>query len=172
VGKGTRFEILLPASSEPVVVAPPKSTCDDMVGGGERILVAEDDPAVLKLTEELLTDLGYDVVSAATADAALDVLRKDREIVALFSDVVMPGGASGITLAHAAQQERPDLKILLTSGFIGETALLQSAGHPILDKPYTASALAARLRDLLDAPRRAPARRRHSRTPAKSRQTA
>jgi hypothetical protein len=78
---------------------------------------------------------------------------------------------NGIALANAAQAERPNLKILLTSGFIGDKALLESAKHPILDKPYTGSALAARLRDLLDSPRRAPARRRQ-RALAKSGQRA
>ena len=160
MGVGSRFEILLPSSSGPVEVAAPPAARKDLVGGPERILVAEDDAAVLKLTVELLQGLGYSVVSATTAGEALAILREDAEIDLLFSDVVMPGGMNGISLANAAQAERPNLKILLTSGFIGDKALLESAKHPILDKPYTASALTARLRELLDSPRRAPARRR------------
>jgi PAS domain S-box-containing protein len=163
VGSGSRFELLLPASSEPVETLAPKAAYEDMVGGRERILVAEDDPAVLKLTSDLLEGLGYQVVSATTAAEAMDLLRSDRKIDLLFSDVVMPGGTSGIALAQAAQAERPDLKILLTSGFVGDKALLGGTEHTILDKPYEAPVLAAALRDLLDPPRRS-SRRRAART--------
>jgi signal transduction histidine kinase len=172
MGVGSRFEILLPLSSGPVEVAAPPPVRKDLAGGRERVLVAEDDPAVLKLTVELLQGLGYSVVSASTAGEALAILREDTEIDLLFSDVVMPGGMNGIALANAAQAERPNLKILLTSGFIGDKALLESAKHPILDKPYTASTLTARLRELLDSSRRAPPRRRQSRALAKSGQGA
>jgi CheY-like chemotaxis protein len=172
MGAGSRFEILLPSSSGPVEVTAPPAAHKDLVGGHERVLVAEDDPAVLKLTVELLEGLGYSVVSATTAREALAMLREDAEIDLLFSDVVMPGGMNGIALANAAEAERPNLKILLTSGFVGDKALLESAKHPILDKPYTASALTARLRELLESSRRAPARRRQSRSLAKSGQRA
>jgi len=160
LGVGSRFEILLPMSAEPVQAPEPKPPLDEMVGGSERILVAEDDPAVLRMTVDLLEGLGYRVASAANADQALAILREDPEIDLLFSDVVMPGGTSGIALARTAQRERPELKILLTSGFIGDKGLMGGADHPILDKPYAAPVLAAKLRDLLDPPRRAPARRR------------
>ncbi|MDB5428422.1 MAG: sensor histidine kinase/response regulator [Phenylobacterium sp.] len=167
IGVGSRFEILLPMSSEPVQAPEPKPSIDEMVGGSERILVAEDDPAVLRMTVDLLEGLGYGVASAANAEQAMAILREDPQIDLLFSDVVMPGGTSGIALARAAQRERPELKILLTSGFIGDKGLVGGADHPILDKPYAAPVLAARLRELLDPPRRAPARRR-SRGLAKS----
>ena len=160
---GSRFEILLPASSAPVEAPAPKRICEDMLGGHERILVAEDDPAVLSLTVDLLQGLGYDVVSATTAAEAMTILREDPNIDLLFSDVVMPGGISGIALARAAQSEKPDLKILLTSGFVGEKALLGAADHTILNKPYEASALAANLRGLLDAKPQPQRRRRASR---------
>jgi CheY-like chemotaxis protein len=142
-----------------------------MVGGTERILVAEDDPAVLKLTVDLLEGLGYRVVSATNADEAMAILRKNREIDLLFSDVIMPGGTNGIALAQIAQHERPDLKILLTSGFVGDKAVLGVSEHLILDKPYSASVLAAHLRKLLDPPSRT-ARKRSSRSAGRSRQTA
>jgi PAS domain S-box-containing protein len=164
VGSGSCFELLLPASTEPVESPAPKAAYKEMAGGRERILVAEDDPAVLKLTSDLLEGLGYQVVSATTAAEAMDVLRGDPKIDLLFSDVVMPGGTSGIALAQTAQAERPELKILLTSGFVGDKGLLGGTEHTILDKPYEAPVLAAALRDLLDAPRRSSSRRRAART--------
>jgi CheY-like chemotaxis protein len=169
--QGTRFEILLPASTEPVAAPEPKPTRDGAPGGSERILVAEDDPAVLRLTVDFLESLGYQVVSAATANEALAILREDRGIDLLFSDVIMPGGLSGIDLARSAQVERPDLKILLTSGFVGDTELLGATAYAILDKPYEAAVLAGRLREMLDA-RPAPARKRQSGSGKRSRQVA
>jgi signal transduction histidine kinase len=149
-GAGARFEILLPVSSEPLEPFAPEPEARDMVGGHERILVAEDDPAVLRLTVDLLQGLGYQVITATTADEAMAIVRDDPGIDLLFSDVVMPGGTSGIDLAQAAQSQRPALKVLLTSGFVGEKAMLERARHTLLDKPYEASALAAALRKLLD----------------------
>ncbi|THD70482.1 response regulator [Phenylobacterium sp.] len=169
---GTRFEILLPVSTEPIEAPAAKPVCEEMAGGSERILVAEDDPAVLRLTVDLLEGLGYQVVSATTADEALAILRQDPQIALLFSDVVMPGGTSGIALAKAAQQERNTLKVLLTSGFIGEKDLLDGADHAILDKPYEPAALAARLRDLLDGPQRAQSPRRQPRQAKRTNQVA
>jgi PAS domain S-box-containing protein len=169
---GSRFEILLPVSNEPVEAPPPKPASEEMVGGDERILVAEDDLAVLKLTTDLLEGLGYQVVTATTADEALAILREDPKIDLLFSDVIMPGGSNGIELAEAAERERPDLKILLTSGFVGDKTLLGRANHLILGKPYPAAALATALRDLLADRNASPPRKRPSRSSAKSRLSA
>ena len=169
---GSRFEIILPASSRPIELEAPRPTYDHMPGGDEHILVAEDDPAVLKLTVDLLEGLGYRVVTATTADEAMAVLRQNRRIDLLFSDVVMPGGTSGIALAETAQKKWPALKILLTSGFVGEKASLGRTDHFVLDKPYEAVALAATLRKLLDSPPRPQVRKRPSRASARSRQTA
>ena len=162
-GAGSRFEIALPASEEPVHEPAAKVQAQDMVGGDERILVVEDDPAVLKLTVDLLEGLGYPVVKAATADAALDILETDPAIELLFSDVIMPGGTSGIALARIAQERRPTLRVLLTSGFVGNPALLAANDYPILDKPYPAPVLAAKLRELLDSPQPVRKRRRAAR---------
>jgi signal transduction histidine kinase len=167
-GQGARFELLLPASAEPAVASMTRREPETMVGGSERILVVEDDKAVLALTVDLLRGLGYAVVTAPDAAEALARLRDDPSIDLLFSDVVMPGGVNGIELAHAAQAERPDLRILLTSGFIGDRSLLIDSDYPILDKPCAGPVLAARLRTLLDTagPRRPPAK--DARTAAKS----
>jgi len=63
----------------------------------------------------------------------------------------MPGGVSGVHLARAAGEIRPDLKILLTSGYIGERVVIRENEFPLIDKPYERAALAARLREILDA---------------------
>ncbi|HEY3951682.1 response regulator [Phenylobacterium sp.] len=160
-GHGACVEICLPAASAParptVVVPAPEA----MVGGSEQILVVEDDAPVLRFSVDLLEGLGYAVVSATSANEALAILRRNPGIDLLFSDVVMPGGVNGIALSEVARREKPSLKVLLTSGFVGHRAFRERAAHAILDKPYEPRILAARIRALLDEPRkRPPARRR------------
>src|SRR5262249_52603687 len=94
VGEGTGFRLYLPPSEATPQLEAPE--------GSERLLVVEDDPAVLALGVEMLTGLGYEVLTAPDAPTALEVLERDEPIDLLFSDVVMPGGASGVQLARAA----------------------------------------------------------------------
>jgi DNA-binding LytR/AlgR family response regulator len=84
------------------------------------------------------------------------VLQSSAELDMLFSDVVMPGGISGVSLARTARELRPDLAVLLSSGFVGETAALADIEFPLLDKPYETATLASRIRGLIDG-HRAPA---------------
>jgi CheY-like chemotaxis protein len=130
-----------------------------LVGGSEKILVVEDDATVLALTLDVLTGLGYDVISATNANEALETIRSDTEIDLLFTDVVMPGGVNGLTLARSAREIRPGLRVLLTSGFVGEGRIIEGREFPLLDKPYEAAVLSATLRKLLDRPERKSRRR-------------
>ncbi len=91
------------------------------------------------------------MLRAANAEEALHVLKSDASIDVLLSDVVMPGGINGVELAKQAEQLRPGIKILLSSGYAGET-LEESLAHggdwPFLRKPYLASELADALAGL------------------------
>jgi DNA-binding NtrC family response regulator len=113
------------------------------------VLVVEDDTEVLDIAVSGLADLGYRVKTATDAQEALGVLLADPEIEVLFSDVVMPGGMNGAQLAMAARGIRPDLKVLLTSGYAA-SALAQEHGLPetleVLAKPYKRDELARKLR--------------------------
>lgn len=118
--------------------------------GHETVLVVvEDDPSVSQIAVEGLSNLGYIVRTAANARAALDILRADRNIDVMFSDVVMPGGMNGTQLADVARRIRPDLKILLTSGYT-PTMLRREHGldgpADILPNPFKREELARRLR--------------------------
>jgi CheY-like chemotaxis protein len=97
----------------------------------------------------MLSGLGYAVTTASNAADALEVLRSDARIDLLFSDVVMPGGVSGVSLARTARELRPGMRVLLTSGVVGDGAAVAAREFPLLDKPYEAAELARRLRELL-----------------------
>jgi len=155
-GVGSVFRLHLPASAEAPAAAPPAASRAPAVGGSEKVLVVEDDPAVLSLTVEMLEALGYAVVTAADAAEAKAKLEADPAIQLLFSDVVMPGGVNGVQLARQARDLRPDIQVLLTSGFVGENGQAPIHEFPLIDKPYERAALAAKLREVLDQGAAAP----------------
>jgi PAS domain S-box-containing protein len=151
-GRGSTFSLWLPLADEAElseVRAPTEPGA--IAGGNEKILLVEDDGTVLTLTLDLLTGLGYEVTCATNAAEALQVLQGGAEIDLLFTDVVMPGGVSGVSLARTARELNPQLAVLLTSGFVGEGAVDDDVEFPLLDKPYETSVMAAQVRQLLDA---------------------
>jgi CheY-like chemotaxis protein len=150
-GRGTRFEIRLPLSRQPLSERGADEAADEAARGSERVLVVEDDPAVLAMAVETLEALGYQVTTANNAAAALKKLKGRRVFDLLFSDVVMPGGVNGVELAHLARGERPNLKVLLTSGYVGDEAASWANEFPMIDKPYLGPALAAKIRAVLDS---------------------
>ncbi|WP_245259343.1 MASE4 domain-containing protein [Methylobacterium sp. 77] len=148
-GRGSAIDIYLPRSSERAVerqadqIMPLRRAVE-----GEVVLVVEDEPAVLDMAVDSLTDLGYRTVTASHAAAALDRLGSEDRIDILFSDVVMPGGMNGVQLAVEARRRRPALRILLTSGYTGNALGDQGvpADQPLLSKPYLRQDLAEKLR--------------------------
>ena len=117
-------------------------------GGGETILIVEDDELVRPSVESLIESLGYRVLSARNGPDALEILRQDTPIDLLFTDVFMPGGMYGPKLVAAARRLRPQLKILYTSGYGDFTP---EPGIERLIKPYWPEHLAAKLREVLES---------------------
>jgi signal transduction histidine kinase/CheY-like chemotaxis protein len=150
VGRGTTVSLLLPRSSEPARVEPPRQP-PSPVGGKETVLAVEDDENVLELAVIALHDLGYSVLTARNAIEALKIINDENKIDVLFSDVIMPG-MNGAQLAVEARRIRPGLKVLLTSGYTAQ-ALAEEHGTPIeqevLAKPYRHEELAGKLRMVL-----------------------
>jgi CheY-like chemotaxis protein len=135
-GEGAVVEILLPRTRGAAESAM-KRIERPATQAREKVLVVEDDPAVLEMALCELTDLGYQVVSATMAREALDLLRGDPSIEVLY--VVMPGGMNGAQLAVEARRLNPKLKFLLASGYAAsalakETGLAETA--ELLSKPY------------------------------------
>jgi len=153
-GHGTTVRIFLPAlASEARSIGKMNQPADSATAKGETILVVEDDQRVRRVSVRRLRELGYRVTEVDNGPAALDILRREAGIDLLFTDVVMPGGMTGIELARRAREFRPALKIVFTSGY-SERAITEG-GMPMtnsgwLAKPYATRDLAAKLRELLD----------------------
>jgi len=150
VGIGTTVKVYLPKANERLIAEEKQQLIPlRSANGGETILVVEDDEAVLAMAIESLTDLGYRVLVAHDSQEALAIVKGSERIEILFSDIVMPGGINGAKLAVEARRLRPDIKVLLTSGY---TAAALSNEHglpeelPILSKPYRKDELADQLR--------------------------
>ncbi|HVY56330.1 MAG TPA: response regulator [Xanthobacteraceae bacterium] len=161
VGAGTTVKLYFPRlhSDAPEVVEEPVAHPQG-VSGTETILVVEDDRDVRTYTSETLRELGYRVLEAGNAAAALQVLDEHPEIELLFTDIGLPGGMNGRRLSEAALQRRPDVKVLFTTGYARNAIVHEGRLDPgveLVTKPFNQAVLAARLRDILDA-RSGPAR--------------
>ncbi len=113
------------------------------------ILLVEDDNEVAALVTEMLRELGYRVTRAAGAQSALGALADDREIDVVFSDVMMPGEKNGLDLAAEVSRRRPNLKILLTTGYAAGLISNPSKDVHVLRKPYDIRSLELALRTVL-----------------------
>jgi CheY-like chemotaxis protein len=148
LGHGSRFRVLLPACVDEVATPTAPSPAID-VRSGETVLVAEDQPAVRRMIERVLTRQGYRVLAAANGADAL-VLAKAHvgAIDLLVTDAVMPG-MTGPALARAVRELRPDAQILFVSGHVQEDIGVDEIGdRTLLCKPFTSA-------ELLDQVRRA-----------------
>ncbi|MGM0633748.1 MAG: response regulator [Pseudomonadota bacterium] len=160
-GRGCTFRLYLPVATEGRETTPERTPApgpDECIpiGHGETILLVEDNPLVRQSVTHLLLSLGYHVIDADNADSAIDLLESDTGIDLLFSDIVMPG-PSGLKLADTATRLRPDLPIVLTSGYterenrVDDEQTRDSQGrYPVLEKPYHRQTLAQYLRAALD----------------------
>ena len=163
VGIGTTISIYLPQSEEDEVARKDVHHVDHhALRGDETILIVDDEVHLVKMAEDCLHEYGYKTLSAYDGKNALSVLESDEDIQLLFSDVIMPGRMNGFQLAQTAVGERPDLKVLLTSGFTNrealekdgidfESALTKKLANNMLPKPYDLTALATMVRKTLDS---------------------
>jgi len=152
-GQGTTVKIYLrrSASAEDARDAEAAGRDTARISGRETILVVEDDEALRNYAVEILAELGYQVIEADSAAAALQVLDR-REVDLLFTDVVMPG-MNGRELADAAKSRRPGLKVLFTTGYTRNAIVHHGrldAGVNMIGKPYTFDDLGTQVRALLD----------------------
>jgi PAS domain S-box-containing protein len=121
--------------------------------GTETILLVEDDAELRNYIAEMLTELGYRVLEAATGAEAIEILDQENTVDLLFTDVVLPGGMNGRELADEAMHRRPDLKVLFTTGYTRNAIVHHGRLDPsvqLIGKPFSFEELGARVRALLD----------------------
>jgi PAS domain S-box-containing protein len=121
---------------------------------GETVLVIEDEPVVRSLVVEVLADLGYRAIEAADGPSGLEALQSSQRIDLLITDVGLPG-LNGRQVADAGRALRPDLKVLFMTGYAENTTLpadFLESGMAMITKPFAMEALAARVREIIEAP--------------------
>ena len=142
-----RASVLLPRSlRDPggagTADAPAAAPKTDGVRRGH-VLLVEDDRDVSALTREMLSSLGFSVTHASSALAALGALANSRAIDVVLSDIMMPGGVSGVQLAREIRRRQPHLPILLMTGYLEAASDLENGEFELLLKPFSLEALAA-----------------------------
>ena len=150
-GKGTALKIILPRTSRKIAAAPAAEGQHDPLLKGTKVLLVEDNEQVRDFAAQLLRDLHCVVETAADGNEALEKVRVG-EFDLVFTDVVMPG-LSGLQLARKLEEERPDLPVLLATGYSRE---LVGDGEPrfkVVAKPYDATMLADAIASVLAAHR-------------------
>ncbi|HEX7935324.1 MAG TPA: response regulator [Paraburkholderia sp.] len=160
VGRGTTVSLFFPRCREPETAEAVDQTSAP-VGGGETILVVEDDADVRLTAVEMLAQLGYKVLTASSGDAALEFFHSDVPIDLLFTDVVMPGKIKSVELARRAAAHVPAVPTLFTSGYTRDEIVHHGkldAGITLLSKPYRRDDLARKVRSVLRASGEAAAR--------------
>jgi signal transduction histidine kinase len=151
LGQGSIFKVYLPRVAETSVKREIRAD-ERLQGSGEAVLVVEDDPALRRLFERMVTGLGYRVKVAASGDEALSLVNVERfRPVLLITDVVMPRMAGG-ALAEKLAEELPGLKVLFTSGYTDRAVVQHGvlrADTPFLQKPFTRNVLGNKMREVL-----------------------
>jgi len=145
LGKGTMVTILLPEADEEVLDQPTAANTvqDESVRAGT-VLLVEDDPDVRSTTRSILEMIGYNVMEASNGAAALEIVSAEQGLDLVISDVVMPGGISGIDLARDLSQRQSSPRVLLISGYPDKVNSDIGDGKQeftILAKPFSSSAL-------------------------------
>jgi PAS domain S-box-containing protein len=144
VGAGTTVTLLLPRSRrtpEPRAADAPEPAAKGSAERRGHLLLVEDDREVAALTRELVTSLGFTVIHVASADAALGALADGRRFDAVLSDIMMPGGVSGLQLAREIRRRRPEIPVILTTGYVESAAGMDDGEFKLLLKPFTVQAL-------------------------------
>ena len=166
VGRGTTVQLYFPRCMEaaPADTADAHETAVTPEGGRETILVVEDDTDVRLTAVDMLTQLGYRVLTAANGEAALELMNSGTPVDLLFTDVIMPGPIKGGELSAHAAQRVPPLPVLLVSGYTRDEVMHNGRLPPgvvVLGKPYRRDDLARMVRNVLDTDRAA-----HTQLPA------
>ena len=152
LGTGTTVNLYLPRSSDAKSAEQAGAPSDALAAKGERVLVVEDNRDVRALTVKRFERLGYQVVECVTGAEAREALKNGLAVDIVFTDIMMPGGLTGIDLGRWVGENRPKLPVILTTGFAEEIAGTTTGKESwtILRKPYTQKDLANVVRTVLE----------------------
>jgi CheY-like chemotaxis protein len=155
VGQGTTMCLYLPRHSEPVTVDDEDElpTTPEASGGGEVVLVIDDEPTIRMLIAELLAEAGYTVIEAPDGPAGMKMLESNARIDLLITDVGLPGGMNGRQVADLARVGRPNLKVLFITGYAENAVIGRSRledGMFVMTKPFQMDLLAHRIREIIE----------------------
>ena len=153
IGSGTTFQVMFPRHGGTVSSRRVNEPTEVPRGRGETVLVVEDESSILRLTQTVLSELGYRVIAAQTPEEARAVAAdQTRSIDLLLTDIVM-AGTNGRDLARQLAEGRKDLRAVFMSGYtddvIADHGVLEEGVH-FLQKPFSHSELAVRVREALD----------------------
>jgi CheY-like chemotaxis protein len=146
-GKGTTVTLKLPCVDAAALAEPVEPEVESADQPPARILVVEDNDDVGAFAETLLSELGHHVTRASSGEQALDIARR-AEFDVVLSDVVMPG-MGGIRFAEILAQEKPDLPVVLATGYSQEIVEGGSGGRPVILKPYRLATLSEALAEAM-----------------------
>jgi len=155
VGEGTTIKLYLPRVHA-VAARAERETEEEVARGApnETILVVEDDEDVRNYSCETLRELGYHVLTADSGRAGLHLLEQHPGVRLLFTDIGLPGGMNGRQLAQEARKRRPELRVLFTTAYARNAIVHEGRLDPgveLITKPFTQSALASKIRAIIDA---------------------
>jgi two-component system cell cycle sensor histidine kinase/response regulator CckA len=151
IGEGTRFDVYLPRVENEVLVQPDQNPAMPSRGGHETILLVEDDEDVRVLIRDELRKRGYRIVEARNGvEACLVATPYMRKLQLLLTDIVMPG-MSGVELARNLRMIKPELSVLLISGYMDDVGVsVREPSWAYLQKPFTPETVADKVREVLD----------------------
>lgn len=152
IGNGTVFKIFLPLVRDGLNISTENEDNSRFEKGSETILLVEDEPKLLQLTKKMLERLGYKVITANSAETALQLAEKFKsEVNLIFTDVVMPG-IDGYEMLSQLKESIPDLKCLFMSGYTADIIEKQGRPNPkkhFIEKPFGLAQLAKKIREAL-----------------------
>jgi PAS domain S-box-containing protein len=154
-GAGTAVDIYLPRLPDDAEESEERHSIpiDGDQKGTETILVVEDDDAVRAHSTDLLREFGYRVLEAPNAGAALEILDRQPDVRLLFTDIGLPGTMNGRQLSDEVRHRRPNLKVVLTTGYTEDTVINSrrlERGVSLIMKPFSFSDLTKKIREALD----------------------
>jgi CheY-like chemotaxis protein len=147
-GQGSTVSLLLPAIVDAAATLDDTPLPASLGGrGGGLVLLVEDDPDVRRIVRMQLTDLGHPVLEAENGPEAIGMIENVADIALMLTDIVMPGGIDGWALARFAREHRPQMRVVLMSGYAygGSEEEAEDPDLPMLTKPFEKSRLAQML---------------------------